>query len=88
MILNIKVKTNSKTDEIVFKDNMVIIKIKERPVDGKANEYLLKYFSKVFQLPQSAFEITAGKNNSFKRIRIDSDEIRIQEILSTLKLKN
>ncbi|MDD5178250.1 MAG: DUF167 domain-containing protein [Candidatus Nanoarchaeia archaeon] len=46
--LNIKVKPNSKKNEINLKDGIYEIKIKAPPEDNKANLELIKFLSKKF----------------------------------------
>ena len=54
MKLRIKVKPNSKTDEVIREaDGSLKVKIKAQPVEGKANKYLVEYLSKVLNLPKS-----------------------------------
>ena len=45
--ITVQVKPNSSKDEIHLDENgNMIIKIKEAPVEGAANSYLLKFLSK------------------------------------------
>ncbi len=77
------VKPNSKVDRItVDPDGLFRIKIKAQPVDGEANEYLVKYLASVFDLPKSNIQIIAGFTNSHKRVNIVAEEKHIQNIIS------
>ena len=78
MILRIKVKPNSKTDEIVREaDGSLKVKIRAQPVEGKANKYLLAYLSKVLKLPKSSITLLKGESNSFKTLEIEGKEEEI-----------
>ena len=80
------VKPKSKVDHIsVNPDGSLRIKIKALPVDGEANEYLIKYMSEVFSLPRRNIEIISGFTNSRKRINIVAEETHIKTIISKLK---
>jgi uncharacterized protein (TIGR00251 family) len=68
MLLRIKVKPNSKTDEIIRE------KIKAQPIDGKANKYLVGFLSKVLSLPRSGIMVIKGESNSFKTLEIEASE--------------
>ena len=82
MLLRIKVKPNSKTDEIIREeDGSLKVKIRAQPVEGKANKYLITYLSKVLNLPKSSIKLLKGESNSFKTLEIDGDE---QEITAAI----
>ena len=75
MLLRIKVKPNSKTDEIIREaGGSLKVKIRAQPVEGKANKYLLEYLSKVLGLPKSSLSLLKGESNSFKTVEIDAEE--------------
>jgi len=83
MLLRIKVKPNSKTDEIIREaDGSLKVKIRAQPVEGKANKYLLEYLAKVLGLPKSSFSLLKGESNSFKTLEIDAAEDYVADKLS------
>ncbi|MCW5907881.1 MAG: DUF167 domain-containing protein [Chitinophagales bacterium] len=75
MILRIKVKPGSKTDEIVREaDGTVKVKIRAQPIEGKANKYLIEFLSEILRLPKSKINLLKGETNSFKTLEIDATE--------------
>jgi hypothetical protein len=75
MILRIKVKPGSKTDEIVREaDGSLKVKIRAQPMEGKANRYLVEYLSTVLGLPKSKITLLKGETNSFKTLEIEAEE--------------
>jgi len=62
----------SKLNQIVgyMDDGSLKIKIKAKPIEGKANKELIKYLSDVFEIKDSEIEIESGLNSRNKRIRI------------------
>ena len=79
------VKPKSRADHItVNPDGSLQVKIKALPVDGKANEYLVKYLAEVFDLPQNHIQIISGFTNSHKRVNIVVEEATIKKILQKL----
>lgn len=73
MLLRIKVKPNSKTDEIIREaDGTIKVKIKAAPVEGKANKYLVEFLSKALDVPKSKITLLKGETNSFKTLEIDA----------------
>lgn len=73
-IISVKVITNAKLDEIVglMDDGTVKIKIKAKPIQGKANFYLIKYLSKRLGIHSGDIEIISGTNSSKKLIKIEN----------------
>ena len=75
MVLRIKVKPNSKTDEIIREaDGTLKVKIRAQPVEGKANKYLVEYLSGLLKIPKSKITILKGAANAFKTLEIEVDE--------------
>lgn len=85
MILRIKVKPGSKTDEIVREaDGLLKVKIRAQPIEGKANKYLIEYLSKVLGLPKSKIVLMKGETNAFKTIQIEAEEALVLAKLPVL----
>jgi|AntAceMinimDraft_17_1070374.scaffolds.fasta_scaffold207519_2 uncharacterized protein (TIGR00251 family) len=69
MILKVKVKTNSKKQDIEKIDDVkYIAHIKSLPENGKANSELIKLFSKFFK---GKAKILKGKTSKNKLIKIE-----------------
>ena len=45
------------------------------PVDGKANRYLLKFFSKQFKVPTSRVRLVSGTTGRDKTIRVELPDV-------------
>ncbi|HSZ24706.1 MAG TPA: DUF167 domain-containing protein [Cytophagaceae bacterium] len=85
MTLYIVVKPNSKTDSIGYDEQGNLkVKIKAPPVDGKANQYLIKYLAEVFEVSKSNVEIMKGSNNQHKKVEISGDDVRLWAILEKI----
>jgi len=70
----IKVKPNSKQQKITEEgDGSLTIHLKSPPVDGKANEELIKLLAKKFDVPKSSITIKLGLSSRQKVVEIDSD---------------
>lgn len=69
--INVKIITNSHKDEICgFLGDVIKIKIKSKPIHGKANMYLIKFLSKILSINQSDIFIVSGISSSKKTIEI------------------
>ena len=75
-IIQVKVKPGSFKDEIsIDENNQWLIKIREKPIDGAANEYLIKFLSKELKVKKSDIVIEKGLTSQFKKIELNvSDE--------------
>lgn len=71
MLIKIKVLPQSKKEEFIVKDkDSFVIKIKEKPIEGKANEIILELLSKHFNIPLKKFKIIKGSKTRNKIIKI------------------
>lgn len=72
--LRVKVKPNSKKQEIqTAADGSLIIFLKSPPVDGKANEELIKLLAKEFSVAKSTIQIKWGLSSRQKLVEIHAD---------------
>ncbi len=86
--LNIKVKPGSFKDEINFdSDGTLVVKLREKPIDGAANEALIKFLSKEFKLSKSSITLEKGQTSRFKKIQIHVSETELKELLGKYKTK-
>ncbi|WP_353933166.1 DUF167 domain-containing protein [Okeanomitos corallinicola TIOX110] len=68
----VKVKPNSKQQKIIEQeDGSLIVNLKSPPVDGKANEELIKMLAKKFNVPKSSIRIKSGLSSRQKLVEID-----------------
>lgn len=62
---------NAKKSEIVgIHGDALKIKIKAPPVDGKANEEIIRFFSELCGVPQSRVTLTSGQSSKTKSVLI------------------
>lgn len=82
VVIRIKVKPGSKTDELVTEaDGTLKVKIRAQPIEGKANKYLVEYLAGVLGIPKSKVTLLKGETNSFKTLEIDADEAIVRQKL-------
>lgn len=71
MKLQVKVKPNAKQQKIEeAEDGSLIISLKSPPIDGKANEELIKLLAKKYQVSKSQISIQSGLSSRHKLIEI------------------
>jgi uncharacterized protein (TIGR00251 family) len=61
---------SSRTEIVGEYDGALKIKLKSPPVDGAANEELIRFLSKSLSVPKTHIEIVAGQAGKNKRISI------------------
>ena len=72
MKIKVKVKPNSRQQKIEqSKDGIWVVSLKSQPIEGKANQELIKLLAKHFQIPQKQINIKAGRSTKNKLIEID-----------------
>ena len=72
MQLHIKVKPNSKKPGLEqLEDGSWIARVNAPPVDGKANEALIKLIAEHFNVAKSCVVIVSGAGARQKRVHVD-----------------
>lgn len=87
IIFNVRVIPRSSKSEIVGEhDGDLKVKLSSPPVDGKANNELIKILSKELKVVKSNIEIITGETSKTKQIKIrTSDKQIIYAILQAKK---
>ncbi|MBW4507180.1 MAG: DUF167 domain-containing protein [Scytonematopsis contorta HA4267-MV1] len=72
MLKAVKVKPNSKIQKITEEaDGSLNVHLKSHPVDGKANDELIKLLAEKFNVPKSYVTIKSGLSSRQKLVEID-----------------
>jgi hypothetical protein len=73
----------SKTEMVGEHDGALKIRLAAPPVDGAANEELIKFLAKILAVRKSEVEIVSGQTAKVKQIRIqNTTKPKIAEVLS------
>jgi uncharacterized protein len=73
--LSVKVVPNAKKTEIVGEENDALkLRLSALPIEGKANEELVAFFSKSFKIAKRDVEIISGELGRQKRVRLPKSE--------------
>ncbi|HXB11143.1 MAG TPA: DUF167 domain-containing protein [Bacteroidia bacterium] len=84
--LLIKVKPGATRDEISLDtENNLSVRIKAKPIDGEANDYLVNYLAKEFNISRSKIQIEKGTISRSKRLAINIEQSQLDEILNKYK---
>jgi uncharacterized protein (TIGR00251 family) len=80
--ISVKVIPGSKEDKIMEENGMIKIKLKAKPIDGKANKYLISFLSKRLNTPKSKISIIKGEKRREKLLEISEfNDILIKDKL-------
>ena len=71
LILNLKVNPRSSKSEIVKIDEKnYTIKVKNPPIEGRANREVIEVLADYFKVPKSQIEIIKGLTGSHKTVKM------------------
>jgi uncharacterized protein (TIGR00251 family) len=73
MKIRVKVKPGSKTEELGGEGDSFIVKIKEPPREGKANQAVIKLLAEHFSVPKSRVRILSGLKSKNKVIEVTEE---------------
>lgn len=79
MRINLRVIPRSRKNEISWEGELLKVKLTAPPVDGAANEALVKLLAARLDLPRSALRIVQGATGRLKVLEVDGitgDEAR------------
>jgi uncharacterized protein (TIGR00251 family) len=71
--IQVKVKPNSKSEEVSQEGDNFIVKVKEPPEKGRANQAVVRLLAKHFGVPQSQIKILSGFKSRSKVISVEGD---------------
>ena len=70
MIIQVKVKPNSRTEEVSQESDSFTVKVKEPPREGKANQAVIRLLAQHFGVPKSQVRILSGFRSKNKVIEV------------------
>lgn len=83
--IDVRIQPNSSKNQIVgLHGERLKVKIQSPPVDGKANECLIEYFSDILNTAKSRVHLVRGETSREKTLFIEGfNAIQIAEFLQT-----
>ena len=71
--LAVQIQPNAKKTEVIgVLDDALKIKLQAQPIEGKANEALVRFLAAALKVPRSAVTITHGLTNKRKLVEVMS----------------
>jgi uncharacterized protein (TIGR00251 family) len=85
IVFRVQVVPRSSRSEVVGVHNGSLkVKVAAPPVNGSANDELIRVIAKTFKVSRSAVSIVSGQSSRLKHIRIDGPMADIITILATV----
>ncbi|WP_426174366.1 DUF167 domain-containing protein [Massilia sp. TWR1-2-2] len=79
--LAVQITPNAKKTEMIgVLDGALKLKLQAQPIEGKANEALVKYLAAALSVPRSAVTITHGLANKRKLIEVNCAGLTVAEV--------
>ena len=69
-ILTVVAKPGSKTDEVTLEGETISVRVRARPVDGAANDAIVRVLARAAGVAPSCVEIEKGSRGRTKRVRV------------------
>jgi uncharacterized protein (TIGR00251 family) len=70
MKIQVRVKPNSKTQEVSQEGNSFAVKVKEPAREGRANQAVIKLLAEHFGVPKSQVRILSGLSSRIKIVEV------------------
>ena len=71
MKIQVKATPNSKTEEVKQEGDILLVRVKEPPKEGRANAAVLKAVAKHFGVPASSVRVVRGHTSRNKIVEVD-----------------
>jgi uncharacterized protein len=86
LIFSVRVVPRASRTEILGEhDGALKVRLAAPPVDGAANEALVRILAQAFNTPRGAISIVAGRSSKLKRVRVRG--VSSEALLELAKLK-
>lgn len=70
MKIKVCVKANAKEEQVELVEGVYHVRVKARPIDGQANEAVIKVLSEFFKVPKSQVQLCRGATSKFKYFEV------------------
>ncbi len=83
--LSVQIMPNAKKSEVVgLLDGMLKIRLQAQPIEGKANDALVRYLADALKIPKSAVAITHGHTSKRKMLTINAPGLTVDAVCLAL----
>jgi uncharacterized protein (TIGR00251 family) len=77
----VQITPNAKKTEVIgVLDDALKLRLQAQPIEGRANEALVKFLSRSLKVPKSAVVITHGLTSKRKLVEVGSDALDPKDV--------
>ena len=81
----VQITPNAKKSEVIgVLDDVLKIRLQAQPIEGKANEALVRFLADMLSVPKSAVTITHGHTNKRKVIEVNASALTVERVRNAL----
>lgn len=79
--LAVQITANAKKSEVIgLLADVLKIRLQAQPIEGRANEALIRYIADTLHVPKSAVHITHGQTNKRKMLEIMAPHLTLERV--------
>jgi uncharacterized protein len=83
--ISVQITPNAKKSEVTgVLDDALKIRLQAQPIEGKANEALVRFLADMLSVPKGAVAITHGHTNKRKVIEVTAPTVTAERVKKTL----
>lgn len=83
--LAVQIMPNAKKSEVIgILEDVLKIRLQAQPIEGKANEALMRYVADKLRVPKSAVVITHGHTNKRKILEVHASGLTVEAAMLAL----
>ncbi|RZI41692.1 DUF167 domain-containing protein [Herbaspirillum sp. HC18] len=83
--ITVQITPNAKKSEVIgVLEDTLKIKLQAQPIEGKANEALVRFLADMLDVPKSAVTITHGHTNKRKIIEVSGASVTVERARQVL----
>ena len=83
--LAVQVAPNAKKSEVMaVLEDVIKIRLQAPPLDGRANEELIRFLAHCLSVPKSAIRLTHGQTNKRKLLEIGTSTLDAEQVAACL----
>ncbi|HYC43712.1 MAG TPA: DUF167 domain-containing protein [Noviherbaspirillum sp.] len=83
--ISVQITPNAKKSEVIgVLDDVLKIRLQAQPIEGKANEALVRFLADKLSVPKSAVAIAHGHTNKRKVIEVNASDLALERVRASL----
>ena len=83
--LAVQISANAKKTQVIgVLDDVLKLRLQAQPIEGKANEALIRYLAGTLAVPRSAITLTHGHTNKRKLLAISASKLTPESVARIL----